>query len=291
MLEKGVVTELLDCTEAAAPIEEAHPSGDGKLLVVKHGFEVKHVPGERKAKRSHTFHDLGSFAAYLNRRAELPEDATDVDDVEILVSESSVVALLDPSDPHADLITCKLIHHPQFAAWHGIFGKRIAQRDLYLFIRGNLPSFHAPENGMDGGMIAAEVRKLQVVSTSGSDFQLDERGFYTVASATATTDMKGRIPCKFDIRVPIFQAIRDENEVEREYVLEVLLQMEPQGDQWSFTLACPALPIVLHQARLDAVEYLKRILEPGFLVGLGEAKTEIVPDIRRPVALETKADE
>lgn len=290
MLEKGVITELIEQTEDPAPVETPHPSGDGLLLVLKQGYSASQVPGPKRAKRGHTFHDLGSFADYMNRRVE-GEDAADVNDVEILVSETSVVALLDPSDPNGDRIHCQLIHHPQFSAWLSIFGKRTVQRDLYLFLRGNLPSIHTPENGMDGAMIASEVRKLQVVATTGTDFQLDERGFYTVASATATTDMKGRIPSKFEIYVPIFQAIRDEHDAERQYMIEVLLQMEPVGDQWAFNLACPALPIILHQARLDAVEYLKRILEPGFLVGLGEAKTETVPDIRRPVALETKAAE
>ena len=53
--------------------------------------------------------------------------------------------------------------------------------------------------------------------------------------------------------------------------------MEVEDNAVAFVLTCPSLPLVVHEARLDAVAWLKHLLHDDFMVGLGALRLEAVP--------------
>lgn len=95
-------------------------------------------------------------------------------------------------------------------------------------------------------------------------------------------ELQGRIPTQFGIRIPIIAGVLDAEGVEVSYGATVLLSMDID-QAVSFKLSCPALPLIEHQARLDAVAYLKRLLGGEFMVGLGDLKAEAVPSTQAAV--------
>ena len=262
-----------------------NPNGHGDLAVVRAGYTVEKLPGLMRSRRSHTFDDLTSFAEWLNRHVA----DGDRQRCEILATETAVDADLAPADPYSDTARCALKAHPLFAAWQSILGKPLNQKQLHAFIRGAVSSFSTIEDVNQGDVIAAEVRKVQVSGNAELTTELDETGFYRVEVAGTRTAVASRIPPSFVINVPIFagvQMLAKDGETtaavgEARYSLGVLLSMDVAGEGKGilFHLACPELPVVLHQARLDAVAYLRSLLGEGFLVGLGAIGTEDVPDI------------
>lgn len=247
-----------------------NPSGHGSVAVVRDGYKVERLPGPMKKQRCHIFHDLRSLAEWLNRHA-----ADSIEAVEILAGETAVEAALSPAALGGDLLRCNLKFHPAFDAWRGIFGKKLSQKQLHAFVRGNANSLPT-----GGDVFAGELRSMQAVKGAEFKAELDERGFYRVASATARADVQGKIPSNFKIEVPIYIGVCHPNEiVERVYNIDVMLSMEVEEAGVSFMLECPELPVTLHNARLDAVEWLKSLLSKGFLVGLGDLKLQDVPFI------------
>lgn len=280
----GVVNELLDglrdiFAPAAVPaVADDNPNGHGQLVVVRQGFTVQALPGRMKSRRTHTFDDLTSFAAWLNRHVPTIEAQ---ERCEILATDKHVDADLTPADPSSDTVRCLLKEHPLFAAWQGILSKPLQQKQLHAFIRGAVTTFAETEGVNQGDLIASQVRKVQVNGGAELSAELDETGFYRVEIAGARTAIASQIPPSFVVSVPIFAGVKKVGEdAEARYALGILLSMDVAGDAKNgivFHLSCPELPVVLHQARLDAVAYLRSLLAEGFLVGLGAIGTEDVP--------------
>lgn len=253
----------------------ADPRGRGGLVAaVRSDYKLERLAGPELEQRTHTFHDLGSYADWLKRWAKPGE-------TEILVGETQARALLrgtEAVDPIAD-VTCKLLDHPTFAAWKGAFGVKRDPKQFHAFIRSVAATFDDGNGGVNtADFLSGELAKLKAVKSGEINSSVDPRGFYAVSGATSTTQVDAKIPPSFTVRSPIFVGIPDPENAERErlYALEILLAMDVESNGILFTLTCPALPAVLHQARLDAVAHLRALLGEGFLVGLGDIATTLL---------------
>lgn len=255
------------------------PSGHGKVIVHHESQKVTFAIGPSRRRRNHNFDDVGTFAKYLNRHAN-PKDA------EILVAAESIVAGLTPSADNGDRITCDLALHPLAERWKEIITtKALSQKQLYRFILGSLDSF----GGDSGRALAGELSKLRIVRSGEYTAELNERGYYAFSGGSDKTSVDGKIPASFEIHTPWFRGVskhspstdgHDAFDFECRYTLEVLLDMNTQDPKNpTFSLAAPGLDLLQHQAREDAVAWLRHLLEGDFLVGLGTYRTERVPDV------------
>ena len=265
-----------------APQLVADPSGKGQLALVRDGYTLKPIVGPTKMKRGHVFHDLESFAAWLSRHAgSSTKTGHDIvtELVEVLVTMTQAQAALEPADPTGDFVTCVLTDHPSFAAWKGIFDKPLDQKTLHRFVRGNISAFDV---GMPGDVFAGQLQLLNVTAGKDINAELDTKGFYKFTSSTGRAELQGNIASRFTINIPIFAGVRvPVTKSEILYPLDVLLSMDVDTDKGviTFVLSCPSLALALYQARLDAVAWLKSLLDEGFLVGLGELKLQESPKL------------
>lgn len=283
-IKKGVVGFVQGLVEAAGtaspPVELVpHPDGNRRVALVREGYAVQVLDGRKQNRRGHTFTDLASFAAWLNRHASPPM-------AEILVGESAVRAALDPIDPNGDVVTCDLVQHPAFVAWAGILGRWMGQREIYGFARGHLGDFeeaHANNGtslGTYGEIFVAELQKFEAVRDGRIETQIDARGTTVFQGSTEKLTINGKLPPGFTVHVPIFDGVQvqvpDGGEptgsrwTEATYALNLLLQIEFTEDKRPrFALVCPDLDVVKREAARDAVAWLTHCLADGFLVSLG----------------------
>lgn len=283
-VDEEAVGTLLDALQPGAMTIEpvALPTKHGAFVVVRDGHKVHELKGPTKKARQHVFHDLGSFAEWLNRHA-----VKDANTVEILASETEVVAALAPVDPSGDVVRCLLKLHPVFEAWVKVFGVSVAmsQRDLHQFLRANQKALATGEDGAPGAgdVLMTELQKMNVIAGRDMKTELDERGFYQFGGATERANVTGAIPPRFNIFVPVFIGVHEDKDeaMEIHYSVEILLTMNVVDTAVTFRLSCPALPVLMHQARLDAVAYLKKLLDAQFLVGLGAVQLAEVPLITK----------
>lgn len=261
---------------APAPKPDFVPAPRGRgasVVAVRNDYKLETVPGPERSKRTHVFHDLGSFAEWLNRFGAEPQK------VEILVGDKEAQAVLG-DDPHASLVTCQLRNHPTFDAWQKALGQEQEPKAFHAFLRSVSGTFDDGSGGVNtGDVLSGELQKLKAVTTGDIDMNVDPRGFYTVNGSTSRVQVDAKIPPSFTIHTPIFVGIPDAETsgAERRYALEILLTMDVEDGGIGFTLTCPGLARVLHEARLDAVAHLRSLLNEGFLVGLGDLSTGIVP--------------
>lgn len=272
-LIETVLATLQDfVSPAPAPETIDAPRGRGaKVVAVRNDYKLETMPGPERSRRTHKFHDLRSFAEWLTRWAD-PKKA------EILVGLVEAKAVLD-DDARASLVACGLIPHPLFAAWHKAFGVKKTPRELLAFIRSVAVTFDDGAGGPNAGdVLSGQLAQLKAVTTGDIDMSVDPRGFYAVKGNTTKVQVDAKIPTVFSVRSPIFIAIPESEGSDREthYSLEILLSMDVEEGKISFTLTCPSLERVLHEARLDAVGYLRALLGGDFLVGLGDLGTEVV---------------
>lgn len=279
MLELAL-KELAEVVKAATPLATApidNPNGDGQVMVVRQGYEVQELEGERVNARAHVFDDLRSLADWMNRHATDGEGdaAKGKKNVEILASDKQVCALLVPTDLGSDCVTCPLRFHPLFAAWDTIFEKPMTQKQFHKFIRSVPDSF---TNGM-GETLAGSLLKLEAISGGKIELNLDELGYHKFQGGSSTMAVNGSLPPRFQILVPVIDGVSapDQPEELKKYVVDVFLEVDVKkdGDKMLpvFTVTAPTLPIVKHDARIDAVEWLTHLLADGFLVGLGTIAT------------------
>lgn len=258
-----------------APQLTGHPNGNDSLVAIRDGYKLEKLPGAMVKARSHIFHDLTSFAEWLNRHADDQKQET-----EILAGEDRVLAALSPTNPSGDIVTCLLRAHPRFQQWVAVFGKTLTQKSFHAFVRANQDAF--PRSGDKpsiGDVLGTELQRLQLVEGKDLQTELDERGFYRFAGASQKQNVGGAIPPRFTVVVPIFNGVRvpESDGAEQSYGLDCLLSMDVADGHVSFVVSCPSLPVVMHQARLDAVAWLRFLLTDGFLVGLGDLSLRDVP--------------
>jgi hypothetical protein len=263
------------------------PDGSGHLALVREGYELQQLQGRTRGRRVHVFEDVESLAAWLLRHGA-PEK------VEVLVDAHEVVAMLDPRVDHTDRVSSPVKLHPRFRRWAELFGKQQTQKSLYRFIVGALEDFPGmpiegtAERFSYGEKLAGDLLKFEAVRNSEVKIELDERGFSRFQSIQDKVTVTGSIAPKFAIRLPVLTGVLDPAEhAEIVYDIEILVEVIPASEKGppTFVLSCPKVDIVLTQARADLVIWLRHLLaEKPFLVGLGKAQTQSVPDIEpKPV--------
>lgn len=216
----------------------------------------------------------------LQRRR--PEDGRhagkDPQTVEILANKTQIVAELDPRDPYSDHVTCILTPHPTFADWQTVLDKELTQSALHAFLRGHKTDMPDP---LAQQMLIAEVGKLSVSMTRDVDHHINEKGYIEFSGNTGKNVVKGSMPSDFALRVPLIMGVMAEgsDNDERTYTFDVLVTLGLTERGASFRLTAPGLAVAQHEARMDAIAYLTRLLgsDSGFLVGLGDYATQTVP--------------
>lgn len=261
---------------SVAPVTGPNPNGHGAVVLVRQGYEIKPLDGKKRNQRSHTFEDLGSFAAWLNRHAD--GKAT-----EILVDSKTdqVHAALQPGVHETDTVTCLLAPHPRVKRWLNVFGQPLNQEQFHRLLVSCQDDFRPltdkagkPVGGTEGEWLAAQVSKLEVVSGGVITMQLDERGVTSFAGKTEKNEVTGTIPARIKIDVPWLigvQPLQDGKPAgyDSAYQLEVFLRIRGTKEGPIFTVDCPNLEVVKREAMLDGVAWVKHLLKPDFLVGLG----------------------
>lgn len=265
----------------AVPIEPTPlPRGNGSFLVVRDGYQVKEIEGSRRGKRVHRFHDLGGFARWLDRHAMERERA------EILVATDQVVAALDPADPDGDLVSCELPLHPSFAAWTNVLETGLDQITLHRLVLAEAETLGDSAVGFSAALL-----QVKLATAGEFDAQMDPLGYMRVTGGTNKQEATVKLPPQFVVTTPIIEGVGiahgDGHDAPTytpaTYALDIFLQLkvvgEPGSKRAEFYLSCPRLEAHRRQARRDAAEYLQALLLDGFLVGLGEIKTESVREI------------
>lgn len=258
--------ELLDAPRGRA----------SKVVAVRNDYSIETLTGPDRSQRKHKFHELRSFAEWLNRFGKAKE-------TEILVGDKEASAVVS-ADVAASSVTCELRAHPTYDAWQAAFGKPLAPKALFAFVRSVQDTFKpigAGDGPNAGDVLAGELQKLKAVTTGDIEMSVDPRGFYAVQGATQKVQVDAKLPPQFSISTPIYVGVPEilgERGPEKLYPLPILLSMDvSEKDGILITLTCPSLKRVLHDARLDAVEHLRRMLDPDFLVGLGDLKSDVFP--------------
>lgn len=275
MLDITKIREALEGFVDGIPLRldlKPHPRGHGQIALVRDGYQIQALDGEKRRRRTHTFADVRSLAEWLLKHADPKE-------TEILVGTSNVQAGLEPGTRDGDVVSGLLTMHPRLARWAGIFGREISQKHLHSFIIAAVDDvgIATDKNGEAhrfGPILAAQLQKLQVMREENYDLQLDELGNVKFAGSNESTTVSGSLPGAFSIRVPWYLGVEDENGYEQRYGLDILLRMDSRERPPEFTLSCPSLKVVEHEARLDAVAFLRRLLGEDWLVGIGTYSTE-----------------
>lgn len=247
-----------------------NPNGDGTLALVANGFEIKPLAGPKAHARRSVFSEIASFAEWVKTHTTAPAKA------DILVSPSSIDAALDAANVSGDRVTCTLEEHVSFKELRKVLGRELDQKQFLSFVRANLGSF----DETTGQVLTSELRKLSVAIAHDANVEIDELGCTRFSGKTTKTTIEGKIPADFDITIPVLNQVCDPaTGKERTYGIEIMIELAVDEEEKAavFTLTCPALDLILEQARRDAVVWVKHLLGEGFQVGLGTLRLEQVP--------------
>lgn len=260
------------------PAIVASPDGKDSVALVRDGYTLQRIAGREKQARRHKFTDVEAFAGWCKREIDrLGTQGTA--DILVDIDAMEAVAAPTPTALPADVVKCRLDWHPRAARWFALFGRQIGQQAFHEFIHGALEDF-LPVRGGDGSMVAAsygevlagQVGKLAIVQGQNLKIELDDRGTVTFAAGDAKTEVSGKLPARFTVKVPGIVGVPGE------YALEVLLRLSvPKEGGPVFRLECPSLPVVQREAALAAVGHLRDLLGEAYLVGVGSAAFVTVP--------------
>lgn len=247
------------------------PSPDGKnaLGLVRAGYQAIPYPGRTEPRPAHWFHDLGDFAAYLNRHAK------DRPRCDILVAPTEARAVFDHDDPQSPHIGCRLRWHPDYEAWMGVLGKPLDIAALHDHVRAVMPTFTALEDGEVpvGEMLLGQLSKLEVIKGGALKVSVAANGLIEFAGAEDKTTVTGRFPDRFTVVLPVYESILNRLNEPDTYTLEVLLSLKIVNGAPVFTFRAPRHEVVELDALRGAVAYLRGLLDESFLVGVGEARS------------------
>lgn len=249
------------------------PYGQATAVVIEDGHELTPLPvgPTSQPRRSHTLVTVVDYAAYL-RRHFMPQ-AT-----EILADQSrDAIVAYSGQMWHADRVTCALPKSSAFTAWTRKFGAKLGQKDLYRFLLSHRDEFEGASQILGG------LRALEIIKSDTMKGNLTEQGVYEFIGASQGTDIRGSLPTRLDVRIPIYQGSRI-------FHLDVDIVIDTSGPAPAFSLEPIALDDTLDQAWNHEVETLQALLGPpvvggdpntpgtrGFLVSRGKGAMEWAP--------------
>jgi hypothetical protein len=276
-----ILTTLRQLLEPAAPSPTLleHPDCTGRRVVaLRDGYKLHDLAAPKEVRRKHRFTALRDFAAWLQRHAQ-PDVA------EIGVGADRIHAIVRGLELRADCVTCDLVYHPTYLAWTSHLGKPLDQRTFHHLVRS--------QRGSIGEAQATELlgALMQLRVAENLECNLDEYGFTRFAGVSRNHEVQGRLSPTLVATTPVFTGVFGRvltleegaaaKEVETAYELELLVSMVKGERGLLFTLDCPGLDLVRHQAREDLVAYVRSLLGDEWLVGQGELATE---EVERPIA-------
>lgn len=251
------------------------PDGHHAVVLIRDGYNLKRLDGPMAVVPTHTFADLGTFAAYLNRHAADPERCHILLDPQALTVKAGV----DPRNTAADLVSCTLQRHPRYVRWAKAFQSPLTQQGMLNLILGaeedfaRLRSDEGDDLGSMARSLAAQLQKFSAGRNIQMKVETDETGAIRFQGLEDKVEVRGKLPPRFVVVVPFLVGVErpdDTSEwVEATYAMEVLMRVDVDDKGPSFCLSCPRLPVLQHEAQRDAAAYLEHKLNDGFLVGLG----------------------
>lgn len=266
----------------AKPTEPAtNPSGYGAVVFHPPGWTHAILQGPHALKAGHVFHDVEGFASWLLRETADPEKA------DVLVGGGSITAKLDNTRQASHRVTCELVETPAAKRWKMALGKPLTQSalmELLVAAEGDFAPF--PGDDLDHGDRLRDALSLFSVATSGEyNHHIGRHGELAFEGGSSKREVKGSLPSSFELRLPWYLGVCTDHGAGEAWVLamydlKVLLRLDvKEPSKPTFTLVAPGLEELVHNARLDAADYLKHLLGPDFLVGLGVVHTKVVDDI------------
>jgi hypothetical protein len=268
MIAEGL-QKLLDMIQPPiAPNGGPTDKKGNQYVVVRDGYTIKGLEPPSAAQRVHRFTDLRSFAEWLLRHA-------DPKLTEISVGDEEVMAVLNGKQVHPDRITCELVKHPTFEAWEDALNVEIGQVAFHQLVRANRESL-----GAGAEDLMSSLSQMKAVSGGEVEVHIDPTGFTKFSGRKNTLEVEGAVPPEIRVVTPVYDGVeREEDDGEggdallQEYILDVLVRMNYQADNFTFKLIEPALELVMRSARRDVKRFLDRLLASEttgeFLVGMG----------------------
>lgn len=263
-------------TARIMPPATIHSPRGAAFAVLHEGQSVEAIVGAQACRR-HAFQDLEDFARFVNRRLDPLNADVLFDGQKDLITASSAARTLDP-----DVITCLLHYHPRWKRWAALLDKVIDQRTLYRHLIASpaedseVVETPAGPLGRAHLLAATEIGAVRVVKGSTFTGDLDPKGFYRVRDMSQQTEVSARIPSTLAIDLPFYRLGEPEYDSNRPtdergatYRIELDLEVITEGEAPRFRLTAPGLDLVKHAAQVDALNLLRKRMDPGFLVGLG----------------------
>lgn len=304
---------IVNPAEPAPQVQSfARPDSDGAVFALRDGYEVHNLPGPVRNTRGHVFDDVESLATWLNRHAVDREGAEILVDQQVISASLSpahvggdTVTCVLPLDPRIQ----------GWLAMFGKRGG-LSQREFHLLIRAQLGDLDAHTSALmlatvrDLTITKGDTRQIKLDATGYVRYAAMSQN--REISGQIPTNFVITVPVFEGIKVwPIellgfkvnrvtgrsedlgpvepggVMILESDEDVQLQppewqpalYSIEVLLTMEedPTTKDIRFTLEAPSLPVIMRKARRDAAAYLRSLLAPGFLVGLGKAVLTKVP--------------
>lgn len=239
----------------ADPMPVASVLGD-EVVAVRSDYRVV---AKRVEQAGHRFHDIVSFARWLNRAHDEEESKVD-----ILCDGDAIQAWV----PGQAVRTCEMRHSPMFKRWLALLNKPQNYKAL-------INSLREVEETIDTGVLSVllgQLHKLKVVKGSEVEVRTGANGNTEFVSKTGSANVEGTLPRSLPVNCVVYahaDAAR--------YLFSVDINMNTDGDLPTFTLAAPTLVTTLEVARQDAIADFEKILSPRFLVGYGSIGLAVVP--------------
>jgi hypothetical protein len=254
-MDGEAIGRILDAVRPGS--ERLGDSPDEMVVAVRRGWSVERVP--LSTRRQHRFDDLESFAAFMKREADGAK-------ADVLLGTKQVSAFIAADVIRGDRVACELPYSPSFTAWSALLGKPLSQKTFFDHLR----AFESDIPNDGGVVLLTELGKLGVAQGEEITTQIDERGTIVYAAATSKTQVQGKIPPSFAIRVPVY---RDPAVEFEKHEIELLLDVQTRGGL-TFTLTAPLLEYALIEARQRVAERLRQLLGEPFQVWLGNGAVE-----------------
>lgn len=248
-----ILTQLIDLitkgtAPSAEPLTVPRPvPGFEAVTLVRDGYTLKEIP-PRPARpvATHAFHDVPSFAAWLQRHA-------DPQVTEIFADAGRKVIRANTSRQFTrDQVSCSLQPSQAWVDWTGILGKELSHKDLYRWLLAHRAHLDAAGPG-SGTAVLNGLATLALVSSGKVESRMTERGTLEFVGQQQGRELQGKVPSSFAIVIPAWVGQPET------YQLEIDIDIDTD-DGITFELRAATLQDVALTAWLDQVAKLELLL-------------------------------
>lgn len=222
------------------------------------GYEAVTLPQGKPTTpaRRHTYHDVGSFAAFV--RKHFPNGET----TEVLAGPTSIKAT-NAAAWARDEVSCLLPKHPDLAAWEALFERNYTQAGLYKALAAVAHTI-VPETG-NTTTVLQQLGNVKIDGTSAMSTELNEHGMYTLRAASEGAKLGGKLDSHIVAECPMYL---DDTEPRR-FAVRLFIDNENPA-ALRFSLKPVDLEVVKRAAYVAKVDVLRGLLGDAYLVGMGD---------------------